>query len=157
HDAVAHLQLTSGSTTTSRIVAVTHANVVEACGALAAWMDLDPDESVTSWLPLNHDLGLVSAALLSLFQGTSLYLLSPFDFLADPSVWLRTIAATNTAWSAAPTFGYEQAVRSVADDALDDVDLSCWRRAGCGGEPVQVAVMARFAQRFASFGFRPEA
>jgi 7-keto-8-aminopelargonate synthetase-like enzyme/acyl-CoA synthetase (AMP-forming)/AMP-acid ligase II/acyl carrier protein len=156
-DAVAHLQLTSGSTATSRIVAVTHANVVEACGSLAAWIDLDGDEAVTTWLPLNHDLGLVSAALLSLFQGTSLYLLSPFDFLADPAVWLRTIGATNSAWSAAPTFGFEQAVRSIADDALAGVDLSCWRRAGCGGEPVQAGVMERFAERFAPFGFRPEA
>src|SRR5690606_3403275 len=86
-----------------------------------------------------------------------LHLLSPFDFLADPALWLRTVARTNTAWSAAPTFGFEHALRSVRDEALEGVDLSCWRLAGCGGEPVQPGVLARFAERFAPWGFRPEA
>jgi 8-amino-7-oxononanoate synthase len=154
HDLL-HLQPTSGSTGDSRMVALTHANVLANCHALATIGNMAATEAMTSWLPLCHDMGLVGMALLSLVQGTDLYLLSPFDFLADPTVWFRALTHTASTVTASPSFGLGLAVTRVADESLRSFDLSALRLASCGGEPVRTATLAAFARRFARCGLRP--
>jgi acyl carrier protein len=155
-DDVAYVQMTSGSTGLGRAVAVTHRSVFANVAALTARMAMEAGHGVSSWLPLHHDMGLVGMALLPLLQGNDCFLLAPFDFLADPAAWLRGFSDHGATMTASPDFGYAYAVRRVRDADLERLDLSSWRTACNGAEPVRLATMRAFTKRFAPCGFRPE-
>ncbi|MEJ7583001.1 MAG: AMP-binding protein [Acidimicrobiales bacterium] len=152
-----HIQLTSGSTGNGRGIVVNHGNLMANCDALRTRLELAPGDVFASWLPLNHDMGLVAQALLALIYGVDLYLLSPIDFVADPLAWLRTISERGGTAAASPNFGYHHALRRVGDADLAELDLSQWRSACCGAEPISTRVAESFSSRFASAGLRPTA
>ncbi len=154
-EALALIQFSSGSTTDPKPVALTHRNLLAQLAALKAL--LPPEDGLphagVSWLPLYHDMGLISCLLLAVYYPGPLVLVRPEDFLARPALWLRAIARHRATLSVAPTFGYEVCVKRVRDDDLAGLDLSSWRLAVCGAEPVPVEALDRFAGRFAVFGF----
>ena len=113
--------------------------------------------SGVSWLPLYHDMGLVGAVLVALSQPGELVLIPPELFIARPAVWLRAISRYGATTSPAPNFAYALCADRVRDEELAGVDLSSWRIALNGAEPVTPGVLERFVERFAPFGLRPEA
>ncbi len=154
-DALALIQFSSGSTTDPKPVALSHRNVLAQLAALRALLPPEgrlPHAGV-SWLPLYHDMGLISCLLLAVYYPGPLVLVRPEDVLARPALWLRAIARHRATLSVAPTFGYEVCVKRVRDDDLAGLDLSSWRLAVCGAEPVPLDALERFAGRFAAFGF----
>ena len=156
-DMALHLQNTSGTTGTSKLAVITHGNALANCVGLAARMQMTERDVTVSWLPLYHDMGLVMSVILPLVTGTDSVLLSPFDFLADPTTYLRVISNEGGTISTMPNFGFELATRRSRDDRLSNVDLSEWRQANCGAEPIDVRVIDRFVARFAAYGFSREA
>jgi 1-acyl-sn-glycerol-3-phosphate acyltransferase len=110
-----------------------------------------------SWLPLYHDMGLIGSWLFCLHQGLPLALQSPLSFLARPERWLWAIHERRATLSAAPNFAYELCVRKIDDSALEGLDLSSWRCALNGAEPVSPDTVDRFVARFGRYGFRREA
>ena len=82
---------------------------------------------------------------------------SPLSFLARPERWLWTIHERRATLSAAPNFAYELCVRRIEDKAIEGLDLSSWRCALNGAEPVSPETLDRFAARFSRYGFRREA
>ncbi|MEO8694301.1 MAG: AMP-binding protein, partial [Acidimicrobiales bacterium] len=156
-DMALHLQSTSGTTGTSKLAVITHGNAIANCVGLAARMQMTEQDVTVSWLPLYHDMGLVMSVILPFVTGTDSVLLSPFDFLADPTTYLRVIASERGTISTMPNFGFELATRRSREDRLGSVDLSAWRQANCGAEPIDVRVIDRFVERFAPHGFRREA
>jgi len=109
-----------------------------------------------SWLPLYHDMGLIGSWLFCLYFGTPIIILSPLDFLNRPECWLWAIHHYRGTLSAAPNFAYELCASKIDSKALAGLDLSCWRAAFNGAEPVSPDTLSRFIQRFAAYGFRPE-
>ena len=152
-----HLQSTSGTTGTSKLAVVTHGNAIANCVGLAARMQMSDGDVTVSWLPLYHDMGLIMSVILPLVTGTDSVLLSPFDFLADPTTYLRVISSERGTISTMPNFGFELASRRSRQDRLGGVDLSAWRQANCGAEPIDVRVIERFIERFSPYGFSREA
>jgi acyl-CoA synthetase (AMP-forming)/AMP-acid ligase II len=59
--------------------------------------------------------------------------------------------------SGGPNFAYDFCVKRISEQEKAGLDLSCWRLAGSGGEPVRADTLTRFADAFACCGFRPEA
>ncbi len=155
-EALAFLQYTSGSTGTPRGVMISHGNLVANMGMIARAMDLRPGDVAVSWLPLFHDMGLIGTTLTALCNETPVHLMSPLDFLRRPLSWLRTISDTGATVSGAPNFAYSLCARRVRPEDIERLDLSRWRLAFNGAEPVDPAVLARFAEVFAPCGFRPE-
>ena len=153
----AFIQYTSGSTGQPKGVLLTHDNLLANIRAIAAGLEMRPTDVGVSWLPLYHDMGLIGSWLLCLHQGLPLTLLPPTAFLARPERWLWAIHERRATLSAAPNFAYELCVRRIPGEALEGLDLSSWRAAFNGAEPVSPGTLARFARRFAPFGFRPEA
>jgi 7-keto-8-aminopelargonate synthetase-like enzyme/acyl-CoA synthetase (AMP-forming)/AMP-acid ligase II/acyl carrier protein len=151
--AALHLQSTSGTTGRGRLAVVTHANLIDNVSALLERLEYERHDRLVSWLPLYHDMGLVSCALLSLASGTDAFLMSPFEFLADPAAWLRSIAAERGTWTATPNFGLEHTVRRVESASIEGIDLSSWSRCGVGAEPIDARVVKRFVERFGPYGF----
>jgi 1-acyl-sn-glycerol-3-phosphate acyltransferase len=154
---IAFLQYTSGSTGAPKGVMLTHANLLANIRALVEVVRPQPDERFVSWLPLYHDMGLIGAWFGSLYVGMPLVLMSPLAFLARPALWLETIARHRGSISSAPNFAYELCVRHVGSEVLARLDLSRWRLALNGAEPVSAATLDAFARRFAPCGLRREA
>ena len=155
--ATALLQYTSGSTGDPKGVVLSHANLLANIRAMAHAGGLSPDDVFVSWLPLYHDMGLIGSWLLSMYVGIPFVVLSPVAFLAAPVRWLRAIHDHGGTVSGGPNFGYELCVRRIADEDLDGLDLSSWRLAFNGAEPVSPTTVTRFAARFGTCGLRPGA
>jgi len=154
---IAFLQYTSGSTGDPKGVVLTHANLLANIRAICEAMELGPEDVGVSWLPLYHDMGLIGVWLAPLFAGVPVAILSPLAFLSRPERWLWAIHRHRGTVSPAPNFAYELCVRKIADKELQGLDLSRWRAALNGAEPVQPSTLERFASRFAPYGFRREA
>jgi fatty-acyl-CoA synthase len=154
---IALLQYTSGSTGDPKGVVLTHANLLANIRAIGEAVQLGPDDVGISWLPLYHDMGLIGAWLTLLHFGIPLSVMSPLAFLTRPERWLQAFHKHRGTISAAPNFAYELCVRKIADKDIQGVDLSSWRAALNGAEPVNPETLDRFAERFAGYGFRREA
>ena len=153
----AFLQYTSGSTGDPKGVMLSHGDVLASLKAMAAALGATPRDVFVSWLPLYHDMGLIGAWMGSLYYGFPLVLMSPLDFLARPARWLEAIHRHHGTLSGAPNFAYELCVRRVEPEHLEGLDLSSWRIAFNGAEPVSPDTMERFAAKFAPCGFDPKA
>ena len=154
---IALLQYTSGSTANPKGVALTHANLLANIRAMGQAVQVSSTDVFVSWLPLYHDMGLIGAWLGSLYYAFPLVVMSPLTFLARPERWLWTIHKYRGTLSASPNFGYELCLRKIPDESLEGLDLSSWRMAFNGAEPVSPDTLSRFAQRFNRYGLRTEA
>ena len=153
----AFLQYTSGSTQSPRGVRVSHANVFANLLAIHAAEGNSGESRGLSWLPAYHDMGLIEGILEPLYGGYPAWLMPHAAFVQRPVRWLRSIARYGITVTGGPNFAYELCVRRVDDAELERVDLRSWRVAYCGAEPIKVATMRAFADRFAGCGFRRSA
>jgi len=154
---IAFLQYTSGSTGDPKGVVLSHSDLLANIRAMGEAVQVRPDDVFVSWLPLYHDMGLIGAWLGSLYYGLPLVSMSPLAFLARPLRWLQTVHRHRGTLSAAPNFAYELCLTRIPDTALEGLDLSSWRWAFNGAEPVSPQTLRRFADRFARCGLRREA
>ena len=154
---LAFLQYTSGSTGDPKGVMLTHANLLANLRAMGSHLGVRADDVFVSWLPLYHDMGLIGACLGSLYYAFPLVVMSPLSFLARPARWLWAVHHHRGTLSAAPNFAYELCARAVRDHEIEGLDLSSWRMAANGAEPVSPDTLERFIARFRRHGFRSEA
>jgi 1-acyl-sn-glycerol-3-phosphate acyltransferase len=154
-DDIAFLQYTSGSTGNPKGVILTHANLLANLRAMGRAAGATAGDVFVSWLPLYHDMGLIGAWLGSFYFAMPLVVMSPLDFLARPTRWLWAIHRYRGTFSAAPNFAYEICATRLDERDLEGLDLSSWRWAFNGAEPVSADTMERFAARFACHGLDP--
>lgn len=154
---IAFLQYTSGSTGTPKGVVLSHHNLLTNIRAMGATIQADSRDVFVSWLPLYHDMGLIGAWLGSLYYAFPLVLMSPLRFLARPERWLWALHRHGGTLSAAPNFAYELCLNRIEESALEGLDLSSWRLAFNGAEPVSPQTLRHFSNRFAPYGFKHEA
>jgi iturin family lipopeptide synthetase A len=160
-ESLAFLQYTSGSTGDPKGVMVTHDNLVYNIRHMMAPHWAGPDggkaDVLVTWLPMFHDMGLIFGILTPLLMGIPCYAMSPAAFLQRPMRWLNAISRYGGTLSAAPDFAYDLCARKASSEALRSLDLSGWRVAFNGAEPIRPATLERFAEAFAPCGFRREA
>jgi acyl-CoA synthetase (AMP-forming)/AMP-acid ligase II/acyl carrier protein len=162
-DEIAFLQYTSGSTSDPKGVMVTHANLLHNLEMIRQGFGLHPFSAESKihtgafWLPAYHDMGLIGGILESMFVGGHSVLMSPAAFLQRPLGWLEAMSRHTAAVSGAPNFAYELCVSRSTEEQRRRLDLSNWRVAFCGAEPIRAETLERFAAAFAPAGFREEA
>lgn len=154
---LAFLQYTSGSTSRPKGVMVTHGNLLHNAGMMCDAFELTDQSRIVCWLPLYHDMGLIGNIVAPLCAGAPTVLMSPMAFLLKPFRWLQAINRYRATISGAPNFAYDLCVRKVTPEQRARLDLSSWRVAFNGAEPVRAETLARFTEAFEPSGFCPEA
>jgi acyl-CoA synthetase (AMP-forming)/AMP-acid ligase II len=153
-DSLAYLQYTSGSTTSPKGVMVTHGNVLHNASYIAEGFAHTPKSVSLCWLPHFHDMGLIDGMIQPLYSGFTGYLMSPTAFLQEPLRWLEAISRYRVTHSGGPNFAYELCSAKISADRRDRLDLSSWKVAYNGAEPVHARTIEQFAEKFGPCGFR---
>jgi acyl-CoA synthetase (AMP-forming)/AMP-acid ligase II len=151
---LAYLQYTSGSTSMPKGVMVSHANVLHNAAYLDHVFDHGTDTVVITWLPHFHDMGLIYGVILPLFKGHPCYAMTPLSIVQQPIRWLRAIARYRGTHTVGPNFAYAHCIRKIKKERCEGLDLSSWRVAINGSEPVRQETLEEFTRRFKPYGFK---
>jgi acyl-CoA synthetase (AMP-forming)/AMP-acid ligase II len=150
---VAFLQYTSGSTSVPKGVIVSHGNLLDNSEMIRIAFGNTRNSTYVSWVPLYHDMGLILNVLQSLYVGALCVLMAPVSFMQRPLSWLRAIHDYRAEVAGGPNFAFDLCVRRHRAEEMRGIDLSCWRVAFNGAEPVRAKTIARFVETFAPYGF----
>ncbi len=157
-DDVAFLQFTSGSTSRPKGVTLTHANLAANVKCIMEdGLRINETDVGVSWLPLYHDMGLIGFVLAPLYHRVPIVYMSPLLFLKRPVSWFQAITRHKGSIAYGPNFAYALAVKRIRAADLAGMDLSTWRVAGCGAEPIRPETLEAFCEAFGKVGFKPEA
>lgn len=154
---LALLQYTSGSTSAPKGVMLTHANLMANEATIHDAFSIQPEDVIVSWLPLFHDMGLIGTLLQPLYAGVSAVLMATPHFMQRPRRWLEAISRYGGTVSGAPDFAYRLCAERLEAQEGEVLDLSSWRLAFCGAEPVRAQTLRAFADKFAAVGFERRA
>lgn len=147
-DDLALLQYTSGSTAHPRGVKVSHANLVHNTGMIQEAFGQPEGCTLVGWLPMSHDMGLIGIVLQTLRVGGHAVLMAPETFLLEPFRWLEAVARYRAHTSGGPNFGYELCLRKIGPERRGTLDLSGWKVAFNGAEPVRERTVRAFTEAF---------
>ncbi len=153
----AFLQYTSGSTGRPKGVRISHANLAAVREAITRATQIGPEDIVVSWLPLEHDMGLIGGLLHPLWMGARGVFFSADRFVTRPKLWLDAISRYRATVTVAPDFAYALCARMIRAKSRVDLDLSSLQVAMSGAEPVRIETIDAFCDAFAESGFQRRA
>jgi acyl-CoA synthetase (AMP-forming)/AMP-acid ligase II len=150
---IAFLQYTSGSTSDPKGVVVSHANLLANSEMIRGSLGNTRRSTYVNWVPLYHDMGLILNVVQSLYVGALCVLMSPNSFMQRPLNWLRAISNYGAEVACSPNFGFDLCVSRYSAEQMEGVDLSSWKIALNGAEPVRAETIDRFVAKFRGHGF----
>jgi acyl-CoA synthetase (AMP-forming)/AMP-acid ligase II len=151
------IQHTSGSTWFPKAVPIRAAQIRENCARIQCLWGMNAETTMVNWLPHYHDMGLIGGIVYPLLSGGRSVQMSPLAMIRRPLAWLRAVSEYRATFSGGPAFAFQECLNRIQEEECGDLDLSSWRRAYCGAEPVPAGLLERFRQRFAPCGLAPEA
>ncbi|KAG2784857.1 hypothetical protein PC129_g4442 [Phytophthora cactorum] len=147
---VAFFQYSSGSTSAPKAVMISHGNLR---AQLKTWESIEPTDTMVSWLPSYHDMGLVGFIITPCVTAARCVSMSPISFIKDPALWMRTVSKYKATHVCAPNFGYALAARKTSDKQAAEMDLSALKQTICAAEPIRRESLEAFTSKFSASGF----
>ncbi len=149
------LQHSSGTTGLKKGVVLTHGQVRRQVEAYARALSMTSSDTVASWLPLYHDMGLVTSVLLPLCLGSMVVSMDPFDWLIRPASILEEVSRYKASFCWLPNFAFAHLVNTATE--ADSFDLSSVRSFIDCSEPCRATTLEAFTLAFAAHGLAPGA
>jgi fatty-acyl-CoA synthase len=140
-------QQSSGTTGLRKGLLLGEAQVCAQLQALGSALDLSPGDSVVSWLPLYHDMGLVAVFMNAIFHDLPQIVTSPFVWLDHPAWLLRAIDRHRATLCWLPNFAFIVMARQSRE--AEGVALDSLRRLINCSEPVTAAALEAFSTAYA--------
>lgn len=153
-DDMAIIQFTSGSTSTPKGVMLTHRNITSNEKYIAQKFQHTDSIRLLGWLPLFHDMGLIGNTLQPLYMSGTAIMMLPIDVVSRPSNWLKAIDKFSVDTSGGPNFIYDLCTKIIHDKDVEGLDLSRWRTAFNGSEPIRAHTLRTFSDRFSKYGLK---
>ncbi|MEU5644534.1 AMP-binding protein [Streptomyces milbemycinicus] len=153
-DSLAIVQFTSGSTSLPKGVMLHHRTTMAGLRACVVSGAFSPDDVFVQWVPTFHDMGLIGLQAHWL-NGADVHAFSPTTFLRRPGTVLEHFATHRGTVMTGPNFSYDYLLDRVPAERLAALDLSSWRLAFNGAEPVSSATVRRFTEALAPSGVGP--
>lgn len=150
---IAFLQYTSGSTSFPKGVEIRHKNLLYNLRMVKEAFEITEDSVLGTWLPHFHDMGLIGCILNAMYNGVTCNIISPLMFMKSPVSWLKMISDYKVTISGGPNFAYDYCVDKINNEQLTGINLSSWKIAYNGAEPVNYNSMVAFGERFKQAGF----
>lgn len=149
---IAFLQYTSGTTSTTKGVMVSHKNILTNVRELIQHFGFSQKTKSVFWEPHYHDMGLIAGIIMPIYGGFLVRSMSPFDLIKSPLKWLQNISDIKADVSGGPTFAYHLCLK-LSDEEIEHLDLSDWTCAFCGAEPIRSDILRKFAEKFEKCNF----
>lgn len=153
-DACIYIQFSSGTTGQPHGALLTHKNIIKSCVSTTELVALDEEDSVISWLPHTHNLGLFTPFIIAMIILNDGYFMTPPTFLRNPLLFLQKITEHKCAWFSINNFGLEWMINQIPDEALEQLDLSSMKTLFAGAENISDRTIARFSEKFGKCGFQ---
>lgn len=151
------IQYSSGTTAKPKGCLISYENIEKNLAFCHQLISQDATPlNVVSWLPPYHDMGLI-CTIYPLWMGTNLHIASPDVFMKNPEIWFYMISHAKECVSPAPNFAYSICLKKISTLEQKQYNLSKWKSAICGGEPIQLQTLDEFIHKFGVLGFLPEA
>ncbi|HWQ84321.1 MAG TPA: AMP-binding protein [Anaerolineales bacterium] len=154
---IALLQHSSGTTGLQKGVALSHTAIFNQLTHYSEAIQLTSQDVIVSWLPLYHDMGLISSFLMPILLRCPLILISPFDWVRAPVRLLQAVSTYHGTLTWLPNFAYNFCSQKIRSRELEGVDLSSWRAVINCSEPMHRKSHSMFLERFQAFGLKPSA
>lgn len=156
-DGIAFIQFSSGSTGSPKGVVLTHDNLITNVRAIASAAEYSSTDSLLSWMPLTHDMGLIGFHINPLYCGIDHYLIPTNLFVRRPSLWFDKSTEHKASVLCSPNFGYKYIMKHCPALESYDWDLSSVRLIYNGAEFISEQLCHDFIEWGKAFGLRPRA
>ena len=153
---ICFIQYTSGSTGSMKGVPLTHNNIITNIEGIGKAVGVKGQQSCLSWMPFYHDMGLIGGMLLPMYFSCNIAVFMSTMLLAHPFYWLQYMTMYKTTIAPANNFAYQLCIRKINEEDIKELDLSNWRIAFNGSEPISIDIIEKFYDKFKSAGFRKE-
>jgi acyl-CoA synthetase (AMP-forming)/AMP-acid ligase II len=153
-ESIVVLQHSSGTTGLQKGVALSHQALLNQISAYSAAIQLVEQDVVVSWLPLYHDMGLISSFLMPILSGIPLVLMSPFDWVRAPQRLFQAISQYHGTLTWLPNFAYNFCAQKIRDRHMEGVDLTGLRAFINCSEPVRKSSHDLFYEKFQAYGLK---
>lgn len=151
------LQHSSGTTGLQKAVVLSHRSVLQHIQRYGTAIQASPNDTIVSWLPLYHDMGLIAAFYLPLTLGIPLVQLDPFEWVSAPIILLEALSRERGSLCWLPNFAYNLMADRVSIEDLNGIRLDSVRMFVNCSEPIRKESHDRFYSRFKALGIRREA
>jgi acyl-CoA synthetase (AMP-forming)/AMP-acid ligase II len=122
---VVFYQLTSGSTGKSKVIPERNAAIISHVRHSAMHCDYGSSDTTCNWLPFDHVVPMLTYHLADVYLSRAAVQLPTSDVIAEPLLWLRTMAAQRVTHSWSPNFGFKLVADALQSTCAPGGQHSC--------------------------------